>query len=265
MNTTQEEQEPIISEAEEQKKTLQIQRMLFYPAIFVLFLWLIEAYFHWSGTRLIHLGIYPRSINGLTGILTSPFIHADISHLGSNSVPLLLIGTGLFYFYKQIAYAVLRMIWVFTGAWVWLAARPDYHIGASGLVYGLVSFLFFSGLIRKDTRLMAISLLVTFLYGSLVWGILPVDQTISWESHLFGGIAGLLSAIYYRKEGPQRPKAQWELDEELEAQQKLNEENAVENAGHEHPGDLISEKTPELKIHYHFKEKNQSDETGRAS
>lgn len=108
------------------------------------------------------------------------------------------------------------MIWLFTGFWVWLAARKEAHIGASGLIYGLVCFLFLSGILRKDTRLLAVSLLVTFLYGSLVWGILPVDQSISWESHLFGSIAGFFCAIYYRKLGPQRPKAQWEIEEEME-------------------------------------------------
>ncbi len=119
------------------------------------------------------------------------------------------------------------MIWLFTGFWVWLAARDSSHIGASGLIYGFVCFLFFSGLLRKDTRLMAVSFLVTFLYGSMVWGILPVDQSISWESHLFGSIAGIFCAIYYRAEGPQRTKAQWEIDEEMGVE--IPEDSTLEN------------------------------------
>jgi membrane associated rhomboid family serine protease len=106
------------------------------------------------------------------------------------------------------------MIWLFTNFWVWLAARPDPHIGASGLIYGFVCFLFFSGVIRRNKSLLAISMLVTFLYGSMVWGILPVSQSISWESHLFGSVAGIFAAIYFRKEGPQRVVKVWEEETE---------------------------------------------------
>jgi membrane associated rhomboid family serine protease len=98
------------------------------------------------------------------------------------------------------------MVWLFTGFWVWLIARPEPHIGASGLIYGFVCFLFFSGLFRKNRNLLAISMLVTFLYGSLAWGILPINPTISWESHLMGSLSGIFAAIYFRKEGPQSTK-----------------------------------------------------------
>lgn len=193
-----------------------VKRAIVYPLLFVLFLWCIEVLENYFQFRLISLGVIPRTIEGLPGILTAPFIHSGVDHLLSNTLPLLVVGTGLIYFYGSIAKRVILMIWLFTGFWVWLAARPEPHIGASGLIYGFVVFLFFSGLLRKDTRLMAISMLVTFLYGSLVWGILPIDQSISWESHFFGSVAGLFSAVYYRKEGPQRPKAQWEIEEEQE-------------------------------------------------
>lgn len=185
------------------------------PVYFVLILWLIELISVVTDVRPLWLGVIPRTISGIPGIFFSPFIHGNYEHLLSNTLPLLVIGSGLIYFYKDIAGRVLTMIWLFTGFWVWLAARESSHIGASGLIYGLVCFLFFSGIFRKDTRLLAVSLLVTFLYGSLVWGILPVDQSVSWESHLFGSVAGLFCAIYFRKLGPQRPKAQWEIDEEL--------------------------------------------------
>ena len=101
-----------------------------------------------------------------------------------------------------------------TNLWVWAAARNAFHIGASGLVYGFASFIFFSGIIRKNIKLMALSLLVVFLYGSMVWGIFPIDYRISFEAHLFGSIAGLLLAIYFRKEGPQREEYEWEEEEE---------------------------------------------------
>ncbi len=190
-----------------------------FPLIFVVILWIIEGLSVLTNSRWIWLGIIPRTISGFPGIFFSAFIHGNYEHLLSNTMPLLVAGTGVFYFYKDIANRVIAMIWLFTGFWVWLAARESSHIGASGIIYGLVCFLFFSGIMRKDTRLLAVSLLVTFLYGSMVWGILPVDQSISWESHLFGSVAGIFCAIYYRKLGPEQPKTQWEIEEELEAQQ----------------------------------------------
>jgi membrane associated rhomboid family serine protease len=193
-----------------------IWKIIRFPLLFVIILWIIEGLEVTTGVRLIWLGVIPRTISGIPGIFFSPFIHGNYEHLLSNTMPLLVVGCGVIYFYRDIAINVIAMIWLFTGFWVWLAARPEAHIGASGIIYGLVCFLFFSGVLRKDTRLLAVSLLVTFLYGSMVWGILPIDQSISWESHLFGSVAGIFCAVYYRKLGPQRPKAQWEIDEELE-------------------------------------------------
>lgn len=197
----------------EEKK--QLWKSVLPPLLFVALLWIIklcEESFHF---HLVFLGIRPLTAEGTIGIFTAPFIHANYDHLLSNTLPLLVSVTGLIYFYKEIAYSVITMIWLFTNFWVWLAARPDPHIGASGLIYGFVCFLFFSGVIRRSKSLLAISLLVTFLYGSMVWGILPVSQAISWESHLFGSVAGIFAAIYFRKEGPQRVVKIWE--EETEA------------------------------------------------
>lgn len=200
-----------------------------WPLTFVIVLWLIELLAILTGVRFTELGVIPRTISGIPGIILSPFVHGNYEHLLSNTLPLLVVGTGLVFFYNDISRNVITLIWLFTGFWVWLSARDNYHIGASGLIYGLVCFLFLSGILRKDTRLLSVSLLVTFLYGSMVWGILPVDQTISWESHLSGSVAGLFCAVYFRKMGPQKPKPQWEIDEELEAQQLLsNEMNGVE-------------------------------------
>jgi membrane associated rhomboid family serine protease len=195
-----------------------------WPLAFVILLWSIELVFELLDIRFIDLGNQPRSLDGITGIFTSPLIHANADHLLSNTLPLIVVGSAIFHFYNEISLRVIALIWFLTGFWVWLIGRPEFHIGASGLIYGSVVFLFFSGVFRKDVRLMAISMLVVFLYGSLAWGILPIDPTQSWESHLSGSVAGLFVAIYYRKEKPFRIKYQWEIDEEMEALNSLSEQ-----------------------------------------
>ena len=232
-----------------------LRKSIFYPALFVAVLWivkLLEVYFKWN---LVNLGIQPRTAQGLIGIVTGPVVHASYDHLLSNTLPLLVVGAGLIYFYREIAFRVMALITLFTGFWVWIAARPDSHIGASGLIYGFVCFLFFSGILRKDRRLLAISLLVTFLYGSLVWGILPVDQTISWESHLFGSVAGLLCAIYFRKEGPQAPHHVWEEEEEVEMGDEFWKEQEATNENP--PSD------PPIQINYIYEEKKDVIDPGK--
>jgi membrane associated rhomboid family serine protease len=146
-------------------------------------------------------GVYPRTVSGLKGILFSPFLHGDFTHLFNNSIPLLVLGTLLFYFYRKISWEVATIIWLVSGLWLWIIGRPSYHIGASSFVYGLAAFLFFSGLIRRNASLLTISLLVVFLYGSLIWGIFPIEEHISWEGHLSGAIAGTVVAWFYRKHG----------------------------------------------------------------
>lgn len=198
----------------ERKKLLH---SIIVPALFVAALWLIKFGEIIFSADLSFLGIYPLKVRGLPGILLSPLIHGDIRHLAANSLPLLLLGSGIFYFYREIAYRVIILLYIIPGIWVWFGAREAYHIGASGLIYGLASFLFFSGLLRRDGKLMALSLLIVFVYGSMVWGIFPnfiPQSNISWESHLMGLIAGIILAFYYRKLGPQRKKYDWELEEE---------------------------------------------------
>lgn len=189
------------------------------PFIVVLLLWAVFLVELAGDYDFGFLGVYPLRWSGLPGILTAPFVHGDFSHLLANSVPLIVLGSALFFFYKDLAIKILALIWVITGIWVWVVARPAYHIGASGIVYGLAMFLFASGIIRKHTGLMAVALVVVFLYGSLVWGIFPEffpERNISWESHLAGLLTGLILAFFFRKEGPQRRKYQWELEEEEE-------------------------------------------------
>jgi membrane associated rhomboid family serine protease len=187
------------------------------PGIFVFLLWLIkitEVIFDLDFTS---LGIYPLSLKGIPGILFSPLIHYDFRHLFNNSLPLFFLSTALFYFYSEIALKVYIWTWLLTGFFVWIAGRDAWHIGASGLVYGLASFLFFSGIIRRYFRLIALSLLIVFLYGSMVWGIFPnVYRNVSWESHMLGFASGIILAVVYRKEGPQEPVYEWmdETDDE---------------------------------------------------
>lgn len=189
---------------------------LILPLFFILSLWLIKIVDASEHLNLYYFGNFPRDIKGLWGILLSPLIHADFNHLISNSIPLLILGTGIIFFYRNLAYKVFALVWILSGICVWLGARDSYHIGASGLVYGIAAFLFLSGIIRKDFRLAAISLLVVFLYGSLVWGVLPIFPQISWEYHLFGGISGFIAAIIYRKQGPERILWSWDIEDETE-------------------------------------------------
>lgn len=200
------------------------------PFCFVAFLWAIHLLQLSQGWDFYWLGIRPGDLEGLIGIITAPLIHGQgdhgritiesFKHLINNSAPLLVLGWTMFYFYRPLALKVIVFIQLFSGLWIWLSARESFHIGASGLVYGMLAFVFFSGLLRREQRLVAISLLVTFLYGSMFWGIFPIKTDVSWESHLMGGMAGSLLALYYRKEGPQRPYYQWELDEMKEASEE---------------------------------------------
>ncbi len=192
-------------------------KSFFVPAIFLLLMWWVKFAEWIFDFPLTFLGIHPLHWDGLPGILLSPFIHGDWKHLAANSVPLLVLGAALYFFYRNMATKIFFLILLITGVWVWLGARESYHIGASGVIYGLSTFLLLSGFIRKETRLMALSLVVVFLYGSFVWGIFPQffpEKNISWEGHLSGMIAGVVLAIFYRNEGPQRRKYSWELEEQ---------------------------------------------------
>lgn len=197
----------------EQEK-LKFKRAVYLSVGFVLLIWLIKIAEAAFGISFARLGIYPQQTFGLIGIITSPLIHGDFVHLLSNTFPVLLLGTGIGYFYPSSSRKVYLFIWLVTGLMVWLWARPSYHIGASGLIYGMVGFLFFSGAIRKDLRASVLALIVIFFYGSLIWGVLPLEDGTSWESHLFGGISGIIAAILFRKQDPYTRKYSWEEEED---------------------------------------------------
>lgn len=187
------------------------------PLVLLILMWVILLVEYGFGLDFVRFGVHPLHVNGLPGIVLAPLIHGGFKHLGANSVPFLVLGVALFYFYREFALKVLIFIWLMSGVFVWFAGRDAYHIGASGVIYGFAAFLFFSGLIRKNTQLAALSLVVIFLYGGIIWGIFPgffPKEHISWESHLGGLFSGIAMAFYYRKSGPQRKKYSWELEEE---------------------------------------------------
>ena len=182
----------------------------------VLFLWFVYWFEVNFGYNFTKYGVYPRTLKGLRGIFFSPFIHSGIKHLFNNSVPLFVLLMALFYFYRMIAFKILLYGAFLTGLLTWIIARPAYHIGASGIVYLLFSFVLFSGIIRRYHRLIAVSLIVIFLYGSMIWYILPIKAGISWEGHLSGFLVGLVFAFVFKKHGPKKEVYQWAEEEELE-------------------------------------------------
>jgi len=208
-----------------------------FPALFVIVLWLVLGLEKIEGADWSHWGIHPKDTAGLWGIITSPLVHANAKHLFSNSVPLLVLGWCLFFFYKDLGYGVFPILWILSGIFTWLLGRDSWHIGASGLSYSLFFFLFFSGIFRRYIPLMAVSLLVAFLYGSTVWAMFPiaeyVDPTISWEGHLSGAISGLLCALIFIKQGPQKPEPEEEDEDDENEDEEENEKNEkLESSGH---------------------------------
>lgn len=166
------------------------------PILFVLVLWLVFWYELKFNHSLSHFGIYPREVFGLKGIFFSPFLHGDLEHLANNSVALLVLLPLLRYFYKEQTFVVLLLGVLFSGLGTWLLGRPSYHIGASGLIYALVSFIFFKGIFTKYYRLVALSFMIVILYGGSVWYMFPnVKEGISWEGHFAGFFVGLALAL----------------------------------------------------------------------
>lgn len=169
------------------------------PSRMVFLMWLlffIQLKFEFS---LLHLGIMPRTLQGTIGILTSPFIHLTYYHIISNTLPLLVLGSMLFFFYPQISKQVFWRCFIFTNILVWIFGRPAYHIGASGLIYAMAGFLILSGFFRKDFRSLLIAVIVVLTYGSIFMNLISDSPTVSWEAHILGVITGGVTAFQYRK------------------------------------------------------------------
>ena len=169
-----------------------------FPLYLIAILWIIHLAQVLMGVRFIGLGVYPRKLDGAIGILTAPLIHGSFQHLLSNSIPLFFLITLLFIAYKKSSWMALILIYLGTGLGMWLFVRPSFHIGASGVVYGLVSFMFWTGIFRRNIRSIAISLAILFLYSGYIWGIFPGEPGVSWDGHLVGAITGIIVAYILR-------------------------------------------------------------------
>jgi membrane associated rhomboid family serine protease len=182
---------------------------------FVALLWFIQLLNWGLDLELERFGVRPRELIGLPGILLAPLLHGGIAHLVANSLPLLVLGTGILHLYPNSALKVIPAVYLGPGIAVWLFAGGSVHIGASGLVYGLLSYIFVAGVLRRDTRAIAASLLVCFLYGTLVWGVLPIKAGVSWETHLAAALIGLVLAIALRHlDIPPRKRYAWEEEQD---------------------------------------------------
>ncbi len=199
----------------ERKDARKLIQVLATSALVVSVLILIHAVLWASGIQPGIFGLVPRDWAGLVGVITSPFVHADWTHLLSNAGPLFVFIAASLYFYRKAFFRSLPWMFFMTGIWVWIAGKSGPHIGASGIAYALAAFLFFSGIFRRNTQNLALSLVIAFFYGSMIWGVLPVQPGVSWESHLFGALAGLFLAWYFRKLGvPPKKRYFWEDEAE---------------------------------------------------
>ncbi|MDG1378584.1 MAG: rhomboid family intramembrane serine protease [Flavobacteriaceae bacterium] len=187
-----------------------------YPIFFVLAIWIVFWVEVRFGLNFGQYGIYPRKIDGLSGIIFSPFIHSSMEHLYHNSIPLLVLSTALIYFYREVSWKIIIFGILLSGFLTWCIGRPANHIGASGLIYVLMSFILFKGSFSKNYRLIALSLLVVFLYGSMIWYVFPIKENMSWEGHLSGLIVGFVFALFFKKTIAKPQKYHWE-DENFNA------------------------------------------------
>ena len=172
-----------------------LYKAIIIPIRLVLLMWMIYYVEIFFSLNFGIFGILPRTLQGLSGIITAPLIHGSELHLLSNTFPFIFLGTTLFLFYPKLGTRVFLQCYFFTGILVWIFARPTYHIGISGVIYGLASFLIFYGLFKKDFKSLLISIVIVFLYGGFFYGILPSQPNVSYESHLMGAIVGLINAI----------------------------------------------------------------------
>jgi len=232
-----------------------------YPIMFILIIWIIFWFEVKFGYDFKNLGVYPRTLKGLKGIVLSPLIHGDIKHLYHNTIPLFVLSVSLFYFYRAIAWKVIIYGILLSGFLTWGIGRPAYHIGASGLIYVLMSFTLFKGIFAKHYRLIALSLLIVFLYGSMIWYVFPIKDGISWEGHLSGLIVGLVFAFFFKKSIAKPKKYAWEQDDYNEEEDpflKHFDENGNFIEHIEDKTETIEGKSTKIKITYQFK-RNKED------
>ena len=228
------------------------------PLIIVAMMWVVKT-IEWSfGIYLGRFGITPHTARGLIGIFTLPFLHGNWEHLLSNTIPIIVLGTALYYCYPSLANRVMLITYLSSGLLTWCIGDPSTtHIGASALVYGLNLFLITSGFIRGNRMLIVISLIMVFLYGSFIWGMIPslaIPQNISWEGHLSGALIGILLAIFLRKEGPQKEVYHWEEDDEEDDDSNGSASDDSTDSTSEKPyWDVPTPLNDELTVRYRFR------------
>jgi len=238
-----------------EKRTNKL-RFLILPVAFVVLLWCIHALNFMFDLQLVRFSVEPRTATGLIGILFFPLLHGDWSHIIGNSSSLLVLLASLRYIFPSLFLRVFAWSYFLPGIFIWFFGRSAYHLGASGMVYALVAFLFISGVIRVNRFLLAFSLFVVFLYGGMFWGIFPLEQGISWEGHLGGGIVGFLLAIYFRKVNPvdevMEKEPDWADDDAYDFEQMMKQEKEKTQEESQSP--------TESKIRYFYKPNQNEDE-----
>lgn len=238
--------------------------VIIFPFAITITLWIVFWLEIRFGVKFSKMGIYPLKLEGLRGILLSPFIHGSLKHLFNNSVPLLVLTTSLFYFYRNIRWRVFILGALFTGVFTWFLGRPAWHIGASGVIYMLASFLFFKGILSKKYQLIALSLIVVFLYGGMLWYLLPIDPKISWEGHLSGFIVGFLFALFFKEKAIEIKKYEWEREDydpntDPFLQQFDEHGNFIEKTLEMKDFLMETKETEKIIIKYTFKKSNGDD------
>lgn len=194
----------------------RLENALFWGALFVALLWLVSLAETVAGTKFSALGLAPREALGMLGILGAPLVHGSIGHLVANSLPTFVLVTLGMYAVPRATFKAIPLIWIASGALVWVFGRDSLHIGASGVTHGLMSFLFLLGALRRDRVALAVAFVVFFLYGSMIYGFLPGEAGISFEYHGAGLLAGTLAAILYRKLDPAPPQMRYSWEDEPE-------------------------------------------------
>lgn len=229
------------------------------PLLAMILIWAVYWLELSLGINFNEFGVMPRNVTGLRGIIFSPFIHGSLEHLYNNTIPLAILLSALWYFYRDVALKVVVYGILLSGIITWFIGRTSYHIGASGLIYVLASFVFFKGVFSSYYRLVALSLIVVFIYGSMLWYIFPVKEGMSWEGHLAGFITGLVLAKMVKARIPQTKKYDWEKDD-------YNEEDDLflrhfdENGNfRELPIEEDFEEEESFKYNYIFKKSSKSD------
>lgn len=233
--------------------------VLLVPLGWMLGIWTVYLMEIRLGINLNQWGVYPRTLSGLVGVVTGPFIHSSISHLYNNTLPLVILSAALFYFYRPIAWKTLLLGTLLTGLLTWTIGRPSYHIGASGVVYLLASFIFFKGIMSRYYRLVALSLIVVFLYGGMLWYIFPIQDEISWEGHLAGALSGLLLAYTLKAPLPAPKRYAWEKEDYREEADPFMRHFDADGNFIENP-DRAGEEPPQIRYHYRERRRDSGDQ-----